>query len=105
MIVAAMKLRPSYVRRTSVALGLALGIAGCGGPIVDEHGAEDRVSQELDRVLKVRPAAVDCPADVPVESGKRFRCKVDVAGSGPVTAVVKVMNESADLEIVALSRR
>jgi hypothetical protein len=82
---------------------VGIGVAGCGGEVVDETGAEQRIQAELERVLHTDPGGADCPSDVSVEAEKRFRC--DIRGRTPLFATVKVLNSEADLQVIALQAK
>jgi len=79
-----------------------IGLAACGGKVIDDDKAEAAIkdSLESDGTLKVN--SVDCPSDVDVEAGKIFKCEVTTSNGNKATAVLKIRNSDADVDFITL---
>ncbi len=80
----------------------ALAISSCGDTVIDDAKAEDAIRDNVESSTKVKVAAVDCPADVKVEAGRRFECLVTAESGRKATATLKILNSDADVSFVAL---
>jgi len=89
--------RAGSTTRRRVVAGLlawvAAGSAACGRPaVLDSEAVEARIRARVEDAHPVEVEAVDCPDEIPVEDGGRFRCTVTIdagsdggAGSGSDT--------------------
>lgn len=80
----------------------ALFAAGCGGTVVDDVKMADTLKAEL-QASGVKVSTVDCPSDVPVETGTKFDCTVRLADGTEKTATLKITDEDADIAFVDFS--
>ncbi len=85
----------------SVAM-LAASVGGCGETVIDDAKTEDAIEQNLEESIGKRISAVDCPSGIEVEKGKTFDCTVTLRGGGEETAVMKILNDDADIELSRL---
>jgi hypothetical protein len=79
------------VTRATAALIVALGLAGCGGgpDRIDTAKVERSIQDDLERERpEVDVASVDCPANVKIEKGHRFKCRVRTSRGREVDATV-----------------
>ena len=93
--------RPS---RRIVALGLlasAFLAAGCG-TVVDPVKLEETIQADLERSLRDKIQAVDCPSDVSVDPGATFTCEVVFSDGERKVATLKIRNKDADISMIGL---
>lgn len=79
-------------------------LSGCGGEVIDPQKAAIAVQYDVEEATGVTVDHVTCPADVEVEAGNRFECRVTTVGGDAATAELEVLNESADLRLIRLRR-
>lgn len=94
----------SLLGRSGALAALALAAllaAGCGETVIDDAKTEDALEQNLSSVGK-KVRAVECPSGVEVEAGATFECTVSLAEGKRETAMLKVLNEEADVEVTGL---
>lgn len=85
----------------ATALVVLLTTGGCAGKVVEEQQTETATADELERVLSLDIASVDCPPDIEAEPQQRFSCEVNTVGAAdPLTAELKVLNEEGKLQVV-----
>jgi NAD(P)H-hydrate repair Nnr-like enzyme with NAD(P)H-hydrate epimerase domain len=92
----------SFTTRLGVAGALvaaALFAAGCGETVVDDVKMADTLAAEL-KASGAKVSSVDCPSDVPVETGTKFNCMVTLEDGTEKIATLKVTNEDADIAFV-----
>jgi hypothetical protein len=95
----------SFSIRCAAALALlafAFAAAGCGETVIDDVKAEGAIQSNLEKSLREKITAVDCPSDQEVETGKTFTCMVKFADGNEATATLKILNEDADVSLVGL---
>jgi Domain of unknown function (DUF4333) len=76
------------LRRAGVAAVLAVGLAGCGAPELDESQVVATLRGELES-RGVQADDLSCPGDLPADVGRSVRCSFTVGGQ-PVDAVATV---------------
>ncbi len=76
--------------------------AGCGETVIDDVKAEGAIESNLEKSLHEKIAAVDCPADEKVETGKTFACSVKFSDGRQEIATLKILNQDADVSLVGL---
>jgi hypothetical protein len=98
--------RPAAIIATVIratAAGLLLAIAGCGGEPdrIDtakvERGIADGVEREHP---EVEVTSVDCPADVRLEKGHSFKCRVRTTRGEEVEATVTQVDDRGRVRYV-----
>jgi hypothetical protein len=77
-------------------------VVACGGTVIDDVKTEETLEQNLERSTGKKINSVECPSGVDVDPGTTFECTVRVAGGGQETAVLKVLNDDADVEVTDL---
>jgi len=95
----------SFSIRCAAALALlafAFAAAGCGETVIDDVKAEGAIQSNLEKSLREKITAVDCPSDQEVETGKTFTCTVKFADGNEATATLKILNDDADVSLVGL---
>jgi hypothetical protein len=98
----------SMMRAALVAVGVAMvaatafGVAGCGKTVVDEAKLQDTLKAELESSRGEKVKSVDCPSDIEVKPGTEFDCTVTPQKGKDETAVLKIRNENADIEVVEI---
>jgi hypothetical protein len=80
----------------------ALFAAGCGETVIDDVKMADTLAAEL-KASGARVSSVDCPSDVPVETGAKFHCMVQFEDGKEKIATLKVTNEDADIAFLDFS--
>jgi NAD(P)H-hydrate repair Nnr-like enzyme with NAD(P)H-hydrate epimerase domain len=80
----------------------ALFTAGCGGTVVDDVKMADTLAAELE-ASGAKVSSVDCPSEVPVETGTKFECTVKLADGTEKIATLKVTDKDADIAFLDLS--
>ena len=91
-----------------IAIGLtavALGASACGTTTIDRADLERKLTDQLGRSAGVAPRAVECPADVKVESGKQFDCTLTAPNGDAVRVAVTLTNEDGGFEAVVPPQR
>jgi hypothetical protein len=76
---------------------------GCGETVIDAAKTEDAIEHNLEKSAGMKIDSVECPSDVEVKTGATFQCVVTQAGGKEETATLKILNEDADVSLVALS--
>ncbi len=94
----------SLGRRAALAalLAGATFAAGCGETVIDSAKTEAALEQDLSRSTERDISSVDCPSDVEVKTGATFECEVNLAGGERQTALLKILNEDADVAVTDL---
>ncbi|HEU4598863.1 MAG TPA: DUF4333 domain-containing protein [Solirubrobacterales bacterium] len=96
-------------RKGRIAAVLAIAVAalaaadGCGKTVIDDAKTEGAIEHNLESGLNKKVKSVDCPSGVEVKKGAEFDCTVTLAGGKTETAVLRVLNDEADVELVRLS--
>lgn len=80
----------------------ALGLAACGGTVIDDQKAEDAIQTSLESDGKIKVDTVDCPSDVDVKAGETFECEVVSMGGEKATVTLKIRNDDADVSFVSV---
>ena len=83
-------------------LAFAFAAAGCGETVIDDVKAEGAIQSNLEKSLREKIRAVDCPADQEVEARKTFTCTVTLSDGNQATATLKILNKDADVSLVGL---
>jgi hypothetical protein len=83
----------------------ALGLAACGGTVIDESKAEDQVKANIEHNTNRTVTSVHCPSGVDVKAGTVFKCDVVAANGDQATALLKILNSDADTEFVVLKAK
>lgn len=87
-----------------VALVLAaLAVSGCGETVIDKAKIEAALEENLRKSSHERVSSVDCPSSVEVETGARFECAVKLAGGKEETAVLRIRDKNADVEVIGIA--
>jgi hypothetical protein len=84
-------------------IGLALAgaaLAGCGETVVDDVKLEETLKDNLEKSRGEKVQSVDCPSGVEVKAKTEFECTVTPQKGKVETAVLKIKNEDADIEVV-----
>lgn len=79
----------------------ALLAAGCGKTIIDDQKTEAAIKQNLQGQVDGNVRSVSCPDGQEVEAEATFSCDVRTS-EGVVVARLEILNEDADVQIVAL---
>ena len=97
-------MRKSVRGCAAIALAVTgIAVAGCGETVIDDGKAEDAVKQNLQGSLPVKIVSVDCPSDQKVEPKATFDCQISTAKGTEAVATLKILNDDADVKIVALN--
>lgn len=88
----------------ALALALAFAALGCGDTVIDSSKAEDTIKSNVETSLHQKVAAVDCPTDLKVESGKTFTCTIEFSNGDHATSTWKIRNQDADIDIVGFKK-
>jgi hypothetical protein len=96
------KERSTGLRLVVLAALITLAAAGCGETVVDHAKTEAALEQDLQGALSAKVNAVECPSGVEVEPGATFECDVVLAGGERESAMLRIRNEDADLEVTGL---
>lgn len=95
--------------RSTLAVALigafAVVLSGCAGNVIDDQKAEGATKASLERSLHEKISSVDCPANQNVDPGNTFTCAVDLANGEEATAILKILNEEADVRIAGLEAK
>ena len=83
------------MRRPLAVLVGALLLAGCGGTVIDEKGAERFVGS----TFRPAPRSVDCPGGVHVKKGRTMTCKVVDADGTKYEATVRIADKKGRLTL------
>jgi hypothetical protein len=83
-------------------LGVAFAAVGCGETVIDDVKAEGAIKSSLEKSLREKITAVDCPSDQEVEAGETFACTVRFSDGEQATATLKIRNDDADVSLVGL---
>lgn len=86
-------------------LVMALLASGCAGTVVDPVKLEDTIQADLERSLRVKIQAVECPSDVSVDPGATFTCEVISSDGERKTATLKIRNKDADITMIGLKNK
>ncbi len=81
----------------------ALVAAGCGETVIDNAKTEAALKENLQKSAHRQISAVECPSEVKVDPGATFDCTVKLAGGKEETAVLKIRDKEADVEVTGLS--
>lgn len=95
----------SFLGRSGAVAVLAVAAVfavGCGKTVIDDVKTEDAITQNLESSLGKKVTGVECPSGVEVEVDATFDCTVTVAGGKEETAIMKILNEDADIELTNL---
>lgn len=90
--------------RGALAIILVIALAvlpGCGEKVIDSAKTEGALQHNLEE-LHEKVASVSCPSGVEVEAGKTFTCSVKLTGGGEETAVLKIVDDEADVHVVSI---
>lgn len=79
----------------------ALLAAGCGKTVIDDQKTEAAIKQNLQGQVGGTVRTVSCPDGQEVKAGATFECDVQTS-QGTVVARLKILNDDADVQIVAL---
>jgi Domain of unknown function (DUF4333) len=83
-------------------LAVALLASGCGDTVIDQTKAEEATQASLEKSLREKISAVECPSGQKVEAGETFDCTVRFPGGEHATAQLRILNKDADVRIVGL---
>jgi hypothetical protein len=94
----------TYIARIGALIGLAAALlaAGCGETVIDSAKTEAAIEQNLQRSTGQKVSSVECPSGVEVKTGATFDCTVDLGGGERETAMLKILNSDADVEVTDL---
>jgi hypothetical protein len=92
--------RPAAFAALCIAAAVSV---GCGGTVIDDAKTEGAIQHNLESSLGKKVEKVDCPSGVDVKAGAKFECAVTLKGGKEETASLKIINEDADVELVALN--
>jgi len=95
----------SLLSRSGAVIVLALAVflaAGCGETVIDDVKTEAAIEENLTKSVGQKVSSVDCPSGVEVKAGTTFNCAVVLAGGKKETAVLKIVNSDADVEVTEL---
>jgi hypothetical protein len=79
-----------------------LGLAACGGTVIDREKVQDTAQQSLEGSLHEKIKNVDCPSGVSVDPGSTFTCEVTFPDGKQMTATLEIRDKEADVSIVGL---
>ena len=87
----------------AVPLVAGLMLTGCGaGDTIDPEKTGIALRFDVQEATGEPVKSVECPSDVPVEVGNRFRCHVIAASGGEAVVEVEVTSEKADLRALSI---
>jgi len=85
----------------AVLAAAALLAAGCGKTVIDDQKTEAAIKQNLQGQVGGNVRSVSCPDGQEVEAEATFSCDVRTS-EGVVVARLEILNDDADVQIVAL---
>ncbi len=91
-------LRMSGVALAAGALAL-LAATGCSGKIDPAKGEESIRKTLSDPSIGLTVQSVSCPADIPLQKGNVFTCKVTVANGDPVQVKITQKDDEGNVEL------
>lgn len=80
----------------------ALLATGCGGTVIDSAKTEAAIEENLEKSVGQKVTSVECPSGVEVDAGTTFDCTVSLKNGKSETAVLKILNSDADVEVSEL---
>ncbi len=86
----------------AAAIAIAIAASGCGDTVIDNAKAEGAIKANLEKSVREKISAVDCPSNQKVEAGKQFTCTIEYSNGAQATATLKIRNKDADVSFVGL---
>jgi hypothetical protein len=68
----------------------------------DTAGLEVELVRQIETQTDYRQVSVDCPADVPMESGRSFECAGELKSGAPFTIRVNQVDDQGNVEWVVV---
>jgi uncharacterized protein DUF4333 len=78
------------------------GVLGCGETVIDSAKTEGAIEENLQKSVGQKVTSVECPSGVKVEKGATFECAVKLKNGKTETAVLKILDSDADVELTDL---
>jgi hypothetical protein len=86
-----------------VALVIAVAaLAACGETVIDDVKTEEALKDNVESSLGKKVKSVECPSDVEVEAKTKFECTITPQKGKDETAVLRILNDDADVEVVEI---
>ena len=86
-----------------MALAIAgFGLAGCGKTVVDDVKLEETLKDNVESSRGEKVKSVDCPTEIEVKAQGRIRMHDHPRKGKKETAVLRIKNEDADIEVVEI---
>ncbi len=79
-----------------------IGVAGCGKTVVDDVKLEETLKDNVESSRGEKVKSVDCPTDIEVKAKAEFECTIIPEKGKKETAVLRIKNEDADIEVVEI---
>jgi NAD/NADP transhydrogenase alpha subunit len=86
----------------AVAAVAGIGVAGCGKTVVDDVKLEETLKDNVESSRGEKVKSVDCPTDIEVKAKTEFECTIIPEKGKKETAVLRIKNEDADIEVVEI---
>ena len=80
----------------------AIGVGGCGKTVVDDVKLEETLKDNVESSRGEKVKSVDCPTDIEVKAKSEFECTIIPEKGKKETAVLRIKNEDADIEVVEI---
>ncbi len=96
-----MSLLGRFAALAALALGVFLAV-GCGETVIDSAKTEAAIEENLEKSVGQNVSSVDCPSGIEVKAGATFDCTVHLKGGKQETAMLKILNADADVEVTNL---
>ena len=96
--------KPPFGARIFVAIALLFALValyGCG-TVVDREKLQDTIQASLEKSIREKIKAVECPSDQSVDPGTTFTCSVVFSDGRREVAILKIRNKDADISMVGL---
>ncbi len=95
--------RRTFLAVPVLALALAgFNLAGCGKTVVDDVKLEETLKDNVESSRGEKVKSVDCPTDIEVKAKAEFECTITPQKGKQETAVLRIKNEDADIEVVEI---
>ncbi len=75
-----------------LAVALTALIAGCGGTVIDQKGAED-LARKVANSGRIKLTSVSCPSGIKAKKGADFDCKLEYADGAKGTITIHQLDD------------